>query len=67
MISKRHIQARGNATTTSNPLMRTALLATTGMPTLTKRRIFKEVACNKGTCDIKLSSGAGRKYGCKCI
>lgn len=56
MISKRHIQARGNATTTSNPNMRTALLTTTGMPTLTKRRIFKQATCNKGTCDIKLSS-----------
>ena len=55
MISKRHIQARGNATTTSNPLMRTALLATTGMPTLTKRRIFKQASCNNGTCDIRIN------------
>jgi len=67
MISKRHIQVRGNSTSTSNPLMRTAILTNTGQSTLVKRRIFKEAKCNSGTCDIKLGAGTGRVYACdKC-
>ena len=63
MISKRHITARGHsvlAPKNPSPML-------IGLPTLSKRRIFKEAICNSGTCDIKLSSGAGRKYACKCI
>lgn len=51
MISKRHITARGHSVLSpkaASPLM-------TGMPTLMKRRIFKQATCNKGTCDIKLN------------
>jgi hypothetical protein len=55
MISKRHIQVRGNSTSTSNPLMKNAILAKTGQSTLTKRAIFNRSTCNSGTCDIKLN------------
>lgn len=54
MISKRHIQVRGNATSTNNPLMRDAILAKTGQSTLTKRANLNRATCTNGTCDIKL-------------
>lgn len=53
MISKRHITARANATETNNPLMRSALLPTTGQSTLIKRQVVKQASCHNGTCDIK--------------
>jgi len=62
MISKRHITARGHSVLPP----KTPLTTTTGMPTLIKRKIFKEVTCNKGTCNIKLGAGIGQKHTCKC-
>lgn len=42
MIYKRHVTARGHSVLPP----KTPLLTTAGMPTLVKRRIFKEAKCN---------------------
>jgi hypothetical protein len=51
MISKRHITSRGHSVL--EPKNPSPLLI--GLPTLSKRRIFKQAKCNSGTCDIKLN------------
>ncbi len=55
MISKRHITARGNATTASNPLMRGSILAKIGQSTMIKRVVLDKASCHM-SCDIKASS-----------
>lgn len=52
MISKRHITARGHSVL--GPKKAPPIL--TGLSTISKRRIFKQAICDKGTCDIKLSN-----------